>query len=191
MAMKAMYNAGAQLSLAQLNKNINKAGKALAKLSSGKRKIGAQEDDSASFGISEKMREQIRSLLQDNQNVQNGSSMLRVAERGVDQIVQELTRLKELAINAANDSNTDEDRKTIQKEFDSVTTTIDDIALGTNYNGKILLDGRWAPGGPAPLSAGHGGGKNTKLSNLFDSFSAGSNATTTSNLTNGASIYRR
>ena len=89
-----MYNAGAQLSLAQLNKNINKAGKALAKLSSGERKIGAQEDDSASFGISEKMREQILSLLQDNQNVQNGSSMLRVAERGVDQIVQELTRLK-------------------------------------------------------------------------------------------------
>ncbi|MBR1646185.1 MAG: flagellin [Selenomonadaceae bacterium] len=136
MTMKAMYNAGAQLSLAQLNKNITKAGNAMAKLSSGERKIGAQDDDSASFGISEKMREQIRSLLQDNQNVQNGSSMIKIAERGIDQIVQELTRLKELAINAANDSNTDEDRRTIQKEFTSGLDTINDIAIGTTYNGQ-------------------------------------------------------
>ena len=56
----------------------------------GERIIGLQDDDSASFGISEKMREQIRSLLQDNQNIQNGSSMLKVAERGIDQIVEEL-----------------------------------------------------------------------------------------------------
>ena len=162
MAMKAMYNAGAQLSLAQMNKNITKAGNALAKLSAGERKIGAQEDDSASFGISEKMREQIRSLLQDNQNVQNGSSMLRVAERGVDQIVQELDRLKRLAINSANDSNTDDDRRTIQKEFNSCLDTINDIAIGTEYNGQRLLDGTWArkkipsgdPGDPIPALPG-------------------------------------
>ena len=144
MAMKAMYNAGAQLSLAQLNKNINKAGNAMAKLSSGQRKIGAQDDDSASFGISEKMREQIRSLLQDDQNIQNGSSMIKIAERGIDQIIQEIDRLKQLAIDAANDSNTDEDRRTIQKEFNSGLETINDIAIGTEYNGKKLLDGTWA-----------------------------------------------
>lgn len=144
MAMKAMYNAGAQLSLAQLNKNINKAGNAMAKLASGQRKIGAQDDDSASFGISEKMREQIRSLLQDDQNIQNGSSMIKIAERGIDQIVQELDRLKRLAINSANDSNTDDDRRTIQKEFNSGLDTINDIAIGTEYNGKKLLDGTWA-----------------------------------------------
>ena len=144
MAMKAMYNAGAQLSLGELNKNINKAGKALARVSSGMRIIGAQDDDSASFAISEKMREQIRSLLQDNQNVQNGSSMIKVAERGIDQIIQLLDHMNRLAIDAANDSNTDEDRRTIQKEFDRRAATINDIAVGTEYNGKRLLDGTWA-----------------------------------------------
>ena len=184
MAMKAMYNAGAQLSLAQLNKNINKAGNAMAKLASGQRKIGAQDDDTASFGISEKMREQIRSLLQDNQNVQNGSSMVKIAERGIDQIIEELRTLKELSINAANDSNTDEDRRTIQKEFDSRIATIDEIAIGTEYNGKILLDGRWSRGGSAPLSAGSGG-KNTKLTNVVTAFKASYNASTSSVTTSG------
>ena len=143
MAMTVMYNAGAQLSLGELNKNINKAGKALAKVSSGQRIVGAQ-DDVASFSISERMRGQIRALLQDNQNVQNGSSMVRTAERGIDQIVQNLRTLKEKAINAANDSNTDEDRATIQKEFNQLVSTIDDIAIGTEYNGKRMLDGTWA-----------------------------------------------
>ena len=143
MASTVMHNAGAQLSLGELNKNIVKAGRALARVSSGVRIVGAQ-DDAASFAISEKMREQIRSLLQDNQNVQNGSSMIKVAERGIDQIVQLLDNMKQLAIDAANDSNTDEDRRTIQKEFDSRMATINDIAIGTEYNGQKLLDGTWA-----------------------------------------------
>ena len=143
MAMTVMYNAGAQLSLGELNKNINKAGKALAKVSSGM-KINSAQDDAASFSISERMRVQIRALLQDNQNVQNGSSMVRTAERGIDQIIQNIRTLKEKAIDAANDSNTDEDRATIQKEFDQIVSTIDDIAIGTQYNGKILLDGRYS-----------------------------------------------
>ena len=141
MASTVMHNAAAQLSLGELNKNITKAGKALARVSSGMRIIGAQDDDSASFAISEKMREQLRSLLQDNQNVQNGSSMIKVAERGIDQIIQLIDHMKQLAIDAANDSNTDEDRRTIQKEFDQRAATINDIAIGTQYNGKRLLDG--------------------------------------------------
>ncbi len=143
MAMTVMYNAGAQLSLGQLNKNISKAGKALAKVSSGQRIVSAQ-DDSASFSISEKMRGQIRALLQDNQNVQNGSSMVRTAERGIDQIIQNIRTLKEKAIDAANDSNTDEDRATIQKEFNQLVSTIDDIAIGTEFNGKRLIDGTYS-----------------------------------------------
>ncbi len=143
MAMSVMYNAGAQLSLGELNKNINKAGRALAKVSSGM-KINSAQDDAASFSISERMRGQIRALLQDNQNVQNGSSMVRTAERGIDQIIQNIRTLKEKAINAANDHNTDEDRATIQKEFDQLVSTIDDIAVGTQFNGKRLLDGTYA-----------------------------------------------
>ena len=52
--------------------------------------------------------------------------------------------MKQLAIDAANDSNTDEDRRTLQKEFDSRAATINDIAIGTQYNGKRLLDGTGA-----------------------------------------------
>ena len=107
-------------------------------------KINFAQDDAASFSISERMRGQIRALLQDNQNVQNGSSMVRTAERGIDQIIQNIRTLKEKAIDAANDHNTDEDRATIQKEFDQLVSTIDDIAVGTQFNGKRLLDGTWA-----------------------------------------------
>ena len=90
MAMKVMYNAGAQLSLGELNKNTNKAGKVLAKVSSGM-KINSAQDDASGYSISERMRVQLRALAQDNQNVQNGSSMVRTAERGIDQIIQNMT----------------------------------------------------------------------------------------------------
>ena len=143
MAMTVMYNAGARLSLIELNQNNNEAAKALAKVSSGM-KINSAADDASGYSISERMRVQLRALTQDNQNVQNGSSIIRTAERGIDQIIQNMRTMKEKAINAANDSNTDEDRQTIQKEFNQLRETIDDIAIGTQYNGKILLDGRYA-----------------------------------------------
>ena len=143
MAMTILNNSSTALSLGELNKNINKLGKTLTKVSTGQRIVRAS-DDAASFAISEKMREQIRSLEQDIQNVQNGSAMLRTAHGGIENIVDELRSLKELAINAANDSNTDEDRAIIQKEFDKRRDTIDDIATWTTYNTKPLLDGTYS-----------------------------------------------
>ena len=145
MAMSLLNNSAAMMSLGELNKNITKIGKALAKVSSGQRIVGAS-DDTATFAISEKMREQIRSLEQDIQNVQNGSALFKIAHNGIEKIVEELRSLKELAINAANDSNTDKDREIIQKEFDQRRATIDEIAQWTTYNGKTLLDGTYAKG---------------------------------------------
>ncbi|MBR2178816.1 MAG: flagellin [Selenomonadaceae bacterium] len=145
MAMTILNNSAANMTLGELNKNINKVGKQLTKLATGQRITGAS-DDSASFAISEKMREQLRSLEQDIQNVQNGSSMLKTAHGGIENIVEELRSLKELAIDAANDSNTDADRQIIQKEFDQRRATIDEIATWTNYNGKPLLDGTYFSG---------------------------------------------
>ena len=142
MAMTVMHNASAQLSLGELNKNINKLGKALAIVASGQ-KINGAKDDSASFAISEVMREKIRSLEQDVQNVQNGSAMLKTAEGGIQNIVDELRELRELAIDAANDSNTDDDRRVLQKVLDQKRANIEDIAVSTNYNGKRLLDGAY------------------------------------------------
>lgn len=184
MAMTVLYNSGAQSALSTLNKNNLQANNSLLKLSSGERFIGAQ-GESASYAISEKMREQIRSLYQDEQNVQNGSSLVKTAERGIDQIIENLRTMKELAIDAANDSNTDEDRHTIQKEIDERRKVINDIAIGTQYNGKILLDGRWT-GGLTPLSSGSGG-KNNTVENVVSGFLAGSNATSGNYTTSGGS----
>ena len=75
MAMTILNNSAANLTLGQLNKNINKVGKQLAKVSKGER-VNSAADNAADFGISEKMREQIRSLEQDVQNVQNGSCLV-------------------------------------------------------------------------------------------------------------------
>ena len=86
------------------------------------------------------MRVQIRSLDQANQNTQNGSSMMKVAEGAVSSTVEILKTLKEKAVNAANDSNTDSDRQTIQKELDQSIDQINDNANVT-FNGKYLVDG--------------------------------------------------
>lgn len=175
MTMTVRNNKGAQVTMGELNKNDSNLQKALSKVSTGQKIVGA-DDDSSGYSISERMRMKIRALTQDDQNVQNGSSMIRTAERGVDRIVQTLRTMKELAIDAANDSNTDEDRATIQKELDQCIATIDDIAIGTEFNGKILLDGRWAKGGMV-IPASGGGGANTTAENVISSFKEGSSNT--------------
>ena len=142
MAMTVMNNSAAMLSLGELNKNITEMGKRQKKLSSGM-KINSAGDDASSYAISERMRAQLRSLDQDEQNVKNGASLLKVGDGGISNIVDELRNLKELAINAANDSNTDADRAIIQKEFNEKMANIDDIASTTNFNGINLLDGTW------------------------------------------------
>ena len=140
--MAMMVNASAQFSLNEVNSHTNEAGKALAKISSGM-KINSAGDNSADYAISERMRVQIRALNQNTQNVQNGSTLLKTAERGVSQIVENLRSMKELAVDSANDSNTDEDRKTLQKEFEQRMDTINELVYATRYNGKVLLDGRY------------------------------------------------
>jgi flagellin len=122
-----------------LNKNSSALAKSLQKVSSGM-KINSAADDASGYAISERMRVQIRGLDQANQNTQNGSSMMKVAEGAVSSTVDILKTLKEKVINAANDTNTDADRQTIQKELDQSIDQIDDNANVT-YNGKYLVDG--------------------------------------------------
>lgn len=142
MAVTVMHNHNAQLSLTDLNNNSNRAAKALSKIATGLRIVDAKSDAS-NYGVTEKMREQIRSMFQDNQNVQNGLSILKIADYGINQIVQELRRLKDLAKYALDESKTEIDRLTLQKEFDSRVAEINDIAIQTKFNGKRLLDGSW------------------------------------------------
>ncbi len=139
MAMVVKNNMSAIGTLNTLNKNSNSLSKSLQKVSSGM-KINSAADDASGYAISERMRVQIRSLDQDNSNTQNGSSMMKVAEGAVSSTVEILKTLKEKVINAANDTNTDADRQTIQKELDQSIDQIDDNANVT-YNGKYLVDG--------------------------------------------------
>ena len=151
MAMVVKNNMSAVSTLNTLNKNSSALAKSLQKVSSGM-KINSAADDASGYAISERMRVQIRGLDQANQNTQNGTSMMKVAEGAVSSTVDILKTLKEKVINAANDTNTDADRQTIQKELDQSIDQIDDNANVT-YNGKYLVDGSKNTIGTATFTA--------------------------------------
>ena len=139
MAMIVKNNMGAKNTLNELNKNEKAKGKDLKKLASGL-KIGSAADDASGYAISERMAVQIRGLDQDSQNTQNSQALMKTASGALDSTMDILKTLKEKAINAANDTNTDADRATIQKEVDQAIQQIDENAQVT-YNGKTMLDG--------------------------------------------------
>ena len=167
-------NMQAANTLNTLNKNEKDRAKSLAQVSSGM-KITSAGDDPSGMSISERMRVQIRALDQDNQNTQNGNSMMKVAEGAVASTVEILRTLKEKCINAANDTNTDDDRATIQKEMDAMVDQINDNA-NIQYNGKILMSGTYNN-----MVLPDGGG--TKSSWANQSFAEGTNPSGTA-LTN-------
>lgn len=137
--MVVKNNIGAKNTLNELDKNNKAAAKDLKKIASGMR-INSAADDASGYSISERMDVQVRSLDQDTANTQNGTSLLKTAEGAVSSTVDILKTLKEKAINAANDTNTDADRATIQKEVDQALDQIDDNANVT-FNGTTLIDG--------------------------------------------------
>ena len=139
MAMVVKNNMSAVQTLNTLNRNSSSLGKSLAKVSSGL-KITSAQDDASGYAISERMRVRIRSLDQATQNTQNGANLMKTAEGALSSTIDILKTLKEKAINAATDTNTDEDRAIIQKEINQLIDQIDDNALVT-FNGKYLLEG--------------------------------------------------
>ncbi len=140
MAMTILNNTAASLSLGELNKNVSTLGKQLKKVANGE-KITSAGDGTSEYTISERMRVRLRALQQDAANVQTGTSMLKVAEGAIQEQLEIMKTIKEKVINANNDSNTDLDRMTIQKEIDQGLQEIEDIAQETNYNTKRLLVG--------------------------------------------------
>lgn len=139
MAMIIKNNMPAKNTLNQLDKNDKALAKSLKKVASGM-KINSAADDASGYAISEKMRVQIQGLDQDYDNTQTGASMLKVASGGLQSSIEILRTMKEKAINAATDTNTDADRATIQKEIDQAIDQLDENAEVT-YNGKTMLDG--------------------------------------------------
>ena len=127
---------------AHRNMGINNtaAGKSMEKLSSGLR-INRAGDDAAGLAISEKMRGQIRGLTQASRNSADGISMIRTAEGALNETTNILQRMRELAVQASNDTNTSSDREEIQKEINALTEEVDRIANNTEFNTQKLLNG--------------------------------------------------
>ena len=124
----------------QLGVNNSALAKSLEKLSSGYR-INRAGDDAAGLSISEKMRAQIRGLQMASKNAQDGISLIQTAEGALDEVHSILQRMRELAVQAANDTNMDEDREAIQKEVDELIDELDRIAKDTQFNEQTLLNG--------------------------------------------------
>ncbi|WP_438822779.1 flagellin [Priestia flexa] len=112
----------------------------MEKLSSGLRINGAK-DDAAGLAISEKMRAQVRGLDQASANAQDANSMIQTAEGALSETTDILQRMRELATQAANDTNTDTDRGEIQKEINQLTSEINRIGNTTEFNTQKLLNG--------------------------------------------------
>lgn len=120
--------------------NTSSAGKAMEKLSSGLR-INRAGDDAAGLAISEKMRGQIRGLDQASRNAQDGISLIQTAEGALNETHNILQRMRELAVQSANDTNITEDRAAIQEEINALTQEIDRISEQTEFNKQTLLNG--------------------------------------------------
>ena len=128
---------GAQRSLANSGAELKTA---MERLSSGK-KINSAADDAAGFAIAERMTAQIRGLNMATKNANDGLSMLGVIENATNDVTDMLHRMRELAIQATNDTNSNEDREFLQKEVAALIDEIDRVADQTTYNGQKVLDG--------------------------------------------------
>ena len=113
---------------------------AMERLSSGK-KINSAADDAAGFAIAERMTAQIRGLNMATKNATDGLSMIAAVENATNDVTDMLHRIRELAVQAANDTNSSTDRGYLQKEVDSLLNEINRVASQTVYNGAEVLDG--------------------------------------------------
>ncbi len=157
----------------QLGINNTATAKSLEKLSSGFR-INRAGDDAAGLAISEKMRGQIRGLNMASKNAQDGISLIQTAEGGLNETHAILQRMRELAVQSANDTNVEVDRGEIQKEVDQLSKEITRIADTTEFNTQNLL----GKGFEATFHVGANAGQNVELKiNKMDAKSLGVDGT--------------
>ncbi len=134
------HNIAALNTVNQLAKNDKASNSALAKLSSGLR-INSAADDAAGLAISEKMKGQISGLDQASRNAQDGISMVQTAEGALNETTSILQRMRELSVQASNDTNTADDRSAMQQEVSQLKDEVNRISNTTQFNTKNLLDG--------------------------------------------------
>lgn len=138
--MKINHNLSAIIANNQLFKSENKLAASVERLSSGL-KINQSADDPAGMAISQKMRTQIRGLSRASDNAMDGVSVIETAEGALGEVHNILQRARELAVQAANETYTLEDRENIQAEIEALQVEIDRISRDTEFNKTSLLDG--------------------------------------------------
>jgi flagellin len=127
----------AQRSLAESSRELSTA---MERLSSGK-KINSAADDAAGFAIAERMTAQVRGLNMATKNANDGLAMLSTIENATNDVTDMLQRIRELAVQAANDTNGIKDRLYLQNEVDSLVAEINRVSSDTVYNDSVVLDG--------------------------------------------------
>ena len=163
--MRINTNLNAMTALNSATKNTALAGSSMEKLSSGL-KINKAADNATGLAISEKMRSQIRGLDQASQNTQDGISVVQTAEGAIEEVGNIVQRMRELAVQGANETNTGSDRAKISEELTQLHEEIDRIAESTQFNGKDLLNGTntvRVENGHTVKQAGTGQGANGKV----------------------------
>ena len=182
MAMVVKNNMSAVNTLNTLNANNSQMSKSLKKVSSGMR-INSASDGTSEYAFSMRLRSLEGAYGQDIDNAKKGNDLVSVAEGGIQVIIDIMREMKAMALNSANDSNTDLDRQTLQKDFAKRMEVISDIAATTNYNGKLLLNGDYArPGNVQPVP----GTPNTTVRKMTSAFSPSTGTTEVRQ-----SLYRR
>ncbi len=137
--MRINHNIAALNTYQKMSSNSNQVSKSLEKLSSGQR-INRAGDNAAGLAISEKMRGQIRGLDQAGANAQDGIALIQTAEGALNETHSLIQRIRELSVQAANDTNVMADRESIQREIDQLTKEVDRIGNDTEFNTKKLLN---------------------------------------------------
>ena len=143
--MAQVINTNAMSLNAQRNLNTSSSSLAtsIQRLSSGMR-INSAKDDAAGLAISERFTTQIRGLDVAVRNANDGISLAQTAEGAMVEVSNNLQRIRELAVQASNATNSDSDRKALQAEVDQLVSEIDRVARQTNFNGTALLDGSFS-----------------------------------------------
>ncbi len=179
--MVVQHNLQAMNSNRMLGITQSAQAKSTEKLSSGY-KINRAADDAAGLAISEKMRKQIRGLTQASLNAQDGISCVQTAEGALNEVQDMLQRMNELAVKAANGTNSESDRKAIQDEIDQLVTEIDRVAETTKFNEAYLLKGdSKSNGNVKTFAAGD-------VIGTVDGVTVAAKGTTAAQLTDGAKV---
>jgi len=145
-AMIINNNMAARNAYLQLSKNTDEIGKSLQTLSSGQR-INKAGDDAAGLAISEKMRAQIKGLDMASKNSLDTISLIQTAEGALNETHSALQRMRELAVQSGNDTNTTSDRQELQKEMNRLRQEVDRIGDTTEFNTRVLLSGNFSTTG--------------------------------------------